>query len=50
MDDVRWQVGETFFLYQQGATARYTARFIGYIKNRGRMLSAYFHQAEVERN
>jgi len=34
MDDVRWQVGETFFLHQQGASARYTARFIGYIKNR----------------
>jgi hypothetical protein len=34
MDDVRWQVGETFFLHQQGLSARYTARFIGYIKNR----------------
>ena len=34
MDDVRWQVGETFFLHQQGAAVRYTARFIGYIKNR----------------
>jgi c-di-GMP-binding flagellar brake protein YcgR len=34
MDDVRWQVGETFFLHQQGASVRYTARFIGYIKNR----------------
>lgn len=34
MDDVRWQVGETFFLHQQGASARYTARFIGYVKNR----------------
>jgi len=34
MDEVRWQVGETFFLHQQGVSARYTARFIGYIKNR----------------
>lgn len=34
MDDVRWQIGETFFLHQQGASSRYTARFIGYIKNR----------------
>lgn len=34
MEDVRWQVGETFFLHQQGLSARYTARFIGYIKNR----------------
>jgi c-di-GMP-binding flagellar brake protein YcgR len=34
MDEVRWQVGETFFLHQQGASIRYTARFIGYIKNR----------------
>lgn len=34
MDDVRWQVGETFFLHQQGGSARYTARFIGYVKNR----------------
>ena len=34
MDEVRWQVGETFFLHQQGASVRYTARFIGYIKNR----------------
>jgi c-di-GMP-binding flagellar brake protein YcgR len=34
MDDVRWQVGETFFLHQQGLSARYTARFIGYIKNK----------------
>ncbi|SMP50225.1 PilZ domain-containing protein [Noviherbaspirillum suwonense] len=34
MDDVRWQVGETFFLHQQGSSARYTARFIGFIKNR----------------
>lgn len=34
MDEVRWQVGETFFLHQQGLSARYTARFIGYIKNR----------------
>lgn len=34
MDDVRWQVGETFFLHQQGASVRYTARFIGYVKNR----------------
>lgn len=34
MDDIRWQVGETFFLHQQGLSARYTARFIGYIKNR----------------
>ena len=34
MDDVRWQVGDTFFLHQQGAAVRYTARFIGYIKNR----------------
>jgi hypothetical protein len=34
MDDVRWQIGETFFLHQQGLSARYTARFIGYIKNR----------------
>lgn len=34
MDEVRWQVGETFFLHQQGASVRYTARFIGYVKNR----------------
>ena len=34
MDEVRWQVGETFFLHQQGLSARYTARFIGYVKNR----------------
>jgi hypothetical protein len=34
MDEVWWQVGKTFFLHQQGASARYTARFIGYIKNR----------------
>ena len=34
MDEVRWQVGETFFLHQQGLSARYTARFIGYIKNK----------------
>lgn len=34
MDEVRWQIGETFFLHQQGVSARYTARFIGYIKNR----------------
>jgi c-di-GMP-binding flagellar brake protein YcgR len=34
MDEIRWQVGETFFLHQQGASVRYTARFIGYIKNR----------------
>ena len=34
MDEVRWQIGETFFLHQQGLSARYTARFIGYIKNR----------------
>lgn len=34
MDEVRWQIGETFFLHQQGHSARYTARFIGYIKNR----------------
>lgn len=34
MDEVRWQIGETFFLHQQGQSARYTARFIGYIKNR----------------
>lgn len=34
MDEVRWHVGETFFLHQQGASVRYTARFIGYIKNR----------------
>lgn len=34
MDEVRWQVGETFFLHQQGVSARYTARFIGYVKGR----------------
>lgn len=34
MDEVRWQVGETFFLHQQGASVRYAARFIGYVKNR----------------
>lgn len=34
MDEVRWQIGETFFLHQQGSAVRYTARFIGYIKNR----------------
>jgi hypothetical protein len=34
MDEVRWQIGETFFLHQQGLSVRYTARFIGYIKNR----------------
>ena len=39
MDDVRWQIGETFFLHQQGASTRYTARFIGYIKNRTVLVS-----------
>ena len=34
MDEVRWQVGETFFIHQQGLSTRYTARFIGYIKGR----------------
>jgi c-di-GMP-binding flagellar brake protein YcgR len=34
LDEVRWQIGETFFLHQQGAALRYTARFIGYIKNK----------------
>jgi c-di-GMP-binding flagellar brake protein YcgR len=34
LDDVRWQVGETFFLHQQGSAIRYTARFIGYIKGK----------------
>lgn len=39
MDDVRWQIGETFFLHQQGGLSRYTARFIGYIKNRTVLVS-----------
>jgi c-di-GMP-binding flagellar brake protein YcgR len=32
-DEVRWQIGETFFLHQQGSSTRYTTRLIGFVKN-----------------
>lgn len=34
LDEVRWQIGENFFLHQQGSSNRYTARLVGYIKNK----------------
>jgi c-di-GMP-binding flagellar brake protein YcgR len=34
LDEVRWQIGENFFLHQQGSSNRYTARLVGYVKNK----------------